>query len=176
MNWGRFAGAAPALVLGGLGLALLVLAGMGGGPVAAADAAVSMPADNPDRFSPQTVNIDPNDTVTWTNNDNVAHSAVRDGSNQALTGTLSQGGSDSFTFTNEEVVTYHCGIHGITMTGTIIVGTPATATNTPVTPATNTAIATNTQATASATATPTATPTRPVLDNRVYAPLVAKGQ
>ncbi|GEM_PF-3152455 len=73
-------------------------------------------------FFPGDITIDVGDTVTWTNNDLVLHSATDDGGLWD-TGSVSPGNSASITFTEGATYSYHCEFHAF-MTGTITVGTP----------------------------------------------------
>jgi len=73
-------------------------------------------------FDPVALTITTGTTVTWTNNDTVAHNVLSDdgswGSNS-----LAKGDSFSFTFTKSGTFSYHCGVHP-TMKATIIVVAP----------------------------------------------------
>jgi plastocyanin len=119
-------------------------------------------------FVPPTVTITAGDTVTWTNKDAAAHSALVNGVGQ--TPVLGQDQSGSLTFNAAGAFPYVCGIHGAAMQGTIIVRAAATApptqpptlAPTPVPTARPTiapTIAPTTQPTAIASPAPTATPT-----------------
>jgi len=83
-------------------------------------------------FAPASVTINAGDSVRWTNLDGVSHSArsVNDSFN---TGTLSLGQSATVTFNTAGTFDYICGIHGASMSGTVIVRSLATAA--PTTPA-----------------------------------------
>lgn len=76
-------------------------------------------------FVPQSVTITVGDTVTWTNRDAAAHSARVNG--VGTTAVLTQGQSGSLSFMNAGTFPYDCGIHGSSMTGTVIVRAAATA-------------------------------------------------
>jgi plastocyanin len=73
-------------------------------------------------FDPVALTITTGTTVTWTNNDNVAHNIAGDdgswGSNS-----LATDDTYSFTFTKSGTFSYHCGIHP-SMKATITVVTP----------------------------------------------------
>jgi plastocyanin len=71
------------------------------------------------RFEPQSVTITAGDTVTWTNRDAAAHSARVNG--VGTTAVLTQGLSGSLRFMNAGNFPYDCGVHGASMTGTVIV-------------------------------------------------------
>lgn len=74
-------------------------------------------------FSPATVTIDVGDTVTWTNQDAVAHTATAtDGSWD--TGDIAQSASASIIFSAAGTYTYLCTPHP-TMTGTVVVRAPS---------------------------------------------------
>jgi plastocyanin len=60
-------------------------------------------------------------TVTWVNDDSIAHTATSD-TGVWDSGILSPGQSFSFTFTSAGTFPYHCAIHGAaSMSGTIVV-------------------------------------------------------
>lgn len=77
------------------------------------------------KFEPQSVTITVGDTVTWTNKDTFQHSARVAG--VGTTPTLSQGQSGSLQFMTAGTFSYDCGIHGSSMTGTVIARAAATA-------------------------------------------------
>lgn len=79
-------------------------------PVSPAPAAVSVSIKN-FAFSPAALNIKAGTTVTWTNNDSVAHTVTSDSGNLLNSGMLAPGQSYSFTFTQTGVESYHCSIH-----------------------------------------------------------------
>lgn len=95
-----------------VGLCALVAAS----PVLAADSAVSIPSLS---FDPETVTIDVGDTVTWTNEDDVAHTVTAD-DDSFDSGALSPGNSETVTFATAGTYAYHCTIHS-SMTGTVVV-------------------------------------------------------
>lgn len=70
-------------------------------------------------FSPANLTVKQGTTVTWTNNDSVAHTIIGD-SGGPSSGTLGNGSSYSFTYSQPGTYPYHCGIHP-NMTGTITV-------------------------------------------------------
>src|SRR5262245_54769364 len=70
-------------------------------------------------FDPAGLTVDVGDTVTWTNGDDIAHTATADGGSFD-TGTLANGESGSATFNTAGTFPYHCSIHA-QMTGTITV-------------------------------------------------------
>jgi plastocyanin len=81
-------------------------------------------------FSPPSVTITAGDTVTWTNRDAAAHSARVAG--VGTTNVLTQGQSGSLPFTRASTFPYDCGVHGASMSGTVIVRAAATPPPTPV--------------------------------------------
>ncbi len=70
-------------------------------------------------FSPSSLTVLKSTTVTWKNNDGVAHTATDDNGTWN-TGTIQPGASASITFNTSGTFTYHCSVHP-SMTGTIIV-------------------------------------------------------
>lgn len=71
-------------------------------------------------FSPATLDIPAGTQVTWTNNDNVAHTVTSDTGSVLSSTTLSAGQSYSFTFPKAGVFSYHCALHP-SMKGTVVV-------------------------------------------------------
>ena len=81
--------------------------------------------DNPEPITPKTVTVvlGVNNTVTWINNDDTAHSVTPDHKTdyfQGSPGVMRPGESHTFTFTKEGIYDYH-GQHGPWLTGTVIV-------------------------------------------------------
>ena len=72
-------------------------------------------------FSPQSLTVKVGTTVTWTNNDGVAHTVTSDDGKTFDSGQLAPGKTFSFTFTKAGTYTYHCSNHPATMKATIIV-------------------------------------------------------
>lgn len=68
-------------------------------------------------FSPSTLTVKKGTTVTWTNEDSVAHSIK---SATFSSTNLNTGDKFKYTFNNPGTYDYNCGIHP-TMTGTVIV-------------------------------------------------------
>lgn len=83
-------------------------------PPAAASAAVEISGF---AFSPSNLAVAKGTTVTWTNKDSVGHTVT---SGSFDSGTVPNGGTFSFTFTQDGTYGYHCSIHP-SMTGTITV-------------------------------------------------------
>lgn len=70
-------------------------------------------------FSPATITVAKNTTITWQNNDSMAHTSTSD-SGLWDTGNMAPGASTTTTFANAGTFTYHCTYHS-GMKGTIIV-------------------------------------------------------
>jgi plastocyanin len=70
-------------------------------------------------FSPPTITVAVNTTVTWKNNDAMAHT-VTSNSGAFDSGTINAGGTYSYKFTATGTFEYHCTLHS-GMTGTVIV-------------------------------------------------------
>jgi plastocyanin len=83
-------------------------------------------------FAPATLKVHVGDTVTWTNNDSVGHTATSTGAFD--TGTIASGSTATVTMTKAGTLTYHCAIHR-SMTGTIVVA--AAGASTPALPPTD---------------------------------------
>ena len=58
-------------------------------------------------------------TVTWTNNDNTAHTVTAD-DNSFTSGSLNKGDTYSHTFNTAGTIAYHCNFHPM-MTATVVV-------------------------------------------------------
>src|SRR5438093_12107635 len=117
-------------------------------------------------FVPASLTISVGDTVTWTNKDAAAHSAVVNGVGQ--TPVLAQNQSGSLTFNAAGAFPYVCGIHGVAMMGTVIVRAVAT----PV-PTVAPTVARTVAPTAQPTAVPTVEPTIPPTPTASPAPIVS---
>ena len=70
-------------------------------------------------FSPASITVPVNTTLTWRNNDAVTHTSTSD-NGVWNTGDIAPGTSKSFTFTTVGTFPYHCVYHG-GMVGTVIV-------------------------------------------------------
>ncbi len=70
-------------------------------------------------FSPSSITISVNTTVTWTNKDNVDHN-VTSSSGLFSSGTIKSGGTYSHEFTSMGTYNYSCTLHS-NMNGTVIV-------------------------------------------------------
>ncbi len=73
-------------------------------------------------FKPPQITVAKGGTVTWTNNDSVAHTVTDDLTNVGgpASGNIAPGSTYSFTFTKAGSFQYHCTIHP-SMRGTIVV-------------------------------------------------------
>jgi plastocyanin len=113
----------PLAAVVGVSLAVCLTAGI----AIAATRAVSVQGF---AFHPGTVTVNVGDTVTWTNNDGVQHTATAN-SGAFDTDAISPGSSKSVTFHSAGTFAYHCEIHP-SMHGTVVVrvasagGGPAT--------------------------------------------------
>ncbi len=68
-------------------------------------------------YSPNPITVAVGGTVTWTNNDNTAHTSTDDGGSWN-SGTIAPGGSFSRTFPSAGTFPYHCTLHP-NMIGTV---------------------------------------------------------
>jgi plastocyanin len=85
------------------------------------DAAETVTVDISDfAFQPGSVTIQVGDTVTWTNNDAVAHTATSVDDSALFDGEMEPGETFSFTFSEAGTVDYICEFHPA-MEGTIVV-------------------------------------------------------
>jgi plastocyanin len=71
-------------------------------------------------FSPGTITVAINSTVTWTNNDGVAHTVTSTTPGLFDSGSLASGKTFSYTFSVAGTYAYKCSFHS-SMLGTIIV-------------------------------------------------------
>ncbi|HTE00176.1 MAG TPA: cupredoxin domain-containing protein [Mucilaginibacter sp.] len=85
-------------------------------PVAAANVSIENFA-----FSPGVIHLLPGGTVTWTNKDATPHT-VTDNGGKFDSGSLAVDQTFKFTFATAGTYTYHCTIHSMMPTATIIVG------------------------------------------------------
>jgi plastocyanin len=70
-------------------------------------------------FSPATLTVPVNTTVTWQNNDGIAHTSTSD-TGVWDTGSIPAGGTKTTAFTTAGTFPYHCSVHPM-MTGKIVV-------------------------------------------------------
>jgi len=70
-------------------------------------------------FSPGTITVSAGTTITWKNNDNMAHTVTAD-DNSFDSGNIGAGGSYSRTFSVAGTFNYHCTIHA-GMNGKVVV-------------------------------------------------------
>jgi plastocyanin len=61
-------------------------------------------------FSPASLSVAPGTTVTWVNNDGVAHTVTAD-DGTFDSGSIAPGNSFTHTFSSAGTVNYHCSIH-----------------------------------------------------------------
>ena len=71
-------------------------------------------------YSPATVTVKVGTTVTWTNNDSVAHTVTADSGAGPDSGSLARGETYQFTYQTAGTFTYHCTPHPY-MKGTVVV-------------------------------------------------------
>ena len=119
--------AIPAVIAG---LTLVGCASTAGSGASAAPAATPAGAKTADvtikgfRFSPATLTVDKGTVVTFTNMDSTTHT-VTSGINGTKDGKFDQqisGGIDgTVTFDTPGTFVYFCNIHGVSMTGTVVV-------------------------------------------------------
>ena len=112
-----------AIIGAGVALATVIAAGS----AVAADQGVTIAGF---AFSPKTVTVNVGDTVTWTNNDTVTHTATSAGNFD--TGSIGGGASKSVTFQKAGTFAYVCSIHS-SMTGTVVVRAASGGSTTPPT-------------------------------------------
>lgn len=72
-------------------------------------------------FSPATKTVAKGSVVKWQNNDGNAHTATSNDGVTFDTGTISAGGTATYTATTAGTFIYHCTIHGLAMSGTLVV-------------------------------------------------------
>ena len=82
-------------------------------------------------WSPSSVTIDPNDTVTWKNQGGIHNVVFDDGSFTEPNQPSGTAWSVSRTFQTPGTFKYHCGFHGTAMAGTVIVQQPNVGGSTP---------------------------------------------
>ena len=70
-------------------------------------------------FSPSSITVSKNTTVTWTNNDGVIHTSTSD-NGMWDTGDIAPGASKTTTFTTAGTFSFHC-THHPSMKGSVIV-------------------------------------------------------
>jgi len=63
------------------------------------------------KFNPSTVNIKVGDTVTWTNDDSIAHDVTGDGFKSGSAGNIQGGGTYKHTFDKAGTFKYVCTVH-----------------------------------------------------------------
>ncbi len=88
----------------------------GSTPVMAATATIQNFA-----FSPSVIHVLPGGTVTWTNKDATAHT-VTDNAGSFDSGNIAVDGTYKKTFATAGTYTYHCTIHSMMPSATVVVG------------------------------------------------------
>ena len=107
-------------------------------------------------FSPASPTVAQGTTVTWTNNDSVAHTVTVDSGSGPNSGQLQPGQTYSFKFDQAGTFGYHCSIHPF-MKATVVVTASAGQTPAPTTtPTPSTTQGTNQPSSGSTTPAPTA--------------------
>jgi plastocyanin len=72
-------------------------------------------------FSPATKTVTKGTVVTWKNNDSYPHTVTSNDGTTFNSGNIAGGGSYSYTANTAGTFEYHCTIHGLAMSGTLIV-------------------------------------------------------
>jgi len=72
-------------------------------------------------FAPSSVTVTKGTVVKWQNNDGYAHTVNSNDGNTFSSGTINGGDSFSYTTTVAGTFNYHCLIHGLPMSGILIV-------------------------------------------------------
>lgn len=108
-----------------LAASALLFIGLASSASAAPKAATSAVSIQNFLFVPATATINVGDSVRWTNLDAAAHSAFGQGGSFS-TGALATNQSATIAFNTAGNFAYICGIHGASMSGTIVVRAPAT--------------------------------------------------
>jgi plastocyanin len=72
-------------------------------------------------FSPSTKTVTKGTVVTWTNNDSFAHTVTSNDGTSFDSGVINGGGTYSYTANTVGTFNYHCIIHGLAMSGILIV-------------------------------------------------------
>jgi hypothetical protein len=126
-------------------------------------------------YSPATLTVHVGDTVTWVNDDPFAHSvSANDGSFDSSPSCpstcMGSGATFTFTFVKAGTFAYHCRVHGLAMSGTVVVQAAATTTTTTPTTVTTTTVMTTTPG-----STGTTTTTAPGASTTTAPPVVAGG-
>lgn len=70
-------------------------------------------------YNPPTIQAKVGQPITWTNQDSANHGAVLDSDASCTTGSFGHSASGSLVFSAPGTYTYHCPVHGTSMTGTI---------------------------------------------------------
>jgi plastocyanin len=93
-----------------------------------ANAASQSVAARDNRFEPQKINIDPGDTVVWSNQGSRVHDVTSDKRGEFRSDRMRPGQTYSKTFSEEGYYYYFCSVHGargrVGMWGLVVVGNP----------------------------------------------------
>ena len=106
--------ASALVLLMSLAGAILSACQYGGTPAATTNQAAQPAANSVEiksmAFTPAALTVKVGQTVTWTNQDQFAHTVTSD-AGEFKSGNLAKGGTYTFTFTKAGTYTYHCNIH-----------------------------------------------------------------
>jgi len=72
-------------------------------------------------YSPASTTVKLGTVVTWTNNDPITHTVTSNDGTTFNSGFLTPGSKFSYTTTVAGTINYHCMVHGLAMSGTLIV-------------------------------------------------------
>jgi plastocyanin len=72
-------------------------------------------------FSPASKTVAKGSVVKWTNNDSYAHTVTSNDGTTFDSGNIAGNGTYSYTADTAGTFNYHCTIHGMVMSGTLIV-------------------------------------------------------
>ena len=72
-------------------------------------------------FSPKSKTVANGTAVTWRNGDSYSHTVTSNDGSSFSSGTITGGGTFAYTAKVPGTYEYHCTIHGISMSGTLIV-------------------------------------------------------
>jgi plastocyanin len=72
-------------------------------------------------FSPSVKTVAKGTVVKWKNNDGFAHTVTSNDGTSFNSGNINSGGTYSYTASVAGTFEYHCTIHGLAMSGTLIV-------------------------------------------------------
>jgi plastocyanin len=72
-------------------------------------------------FSPASKTVTKGTVIKWTNNDSYAHTVTSNDGTSFDSGNIAGGATYSYTAATVGTFDYHCNIHGVAMSGTLIV-------------------------------------------------------